>query len=642
MRRRLRGLATRVAALPRPRPPAWQVVVVFVAILTWPVNTSPPTSGGFDISWITALAVAAGRGLHFGSQINYTYGPLGYLTIGNIYYDQTGIPADFVIGALYVGMLALLARPICRTLGIAAGGLLVFVLARLAATPVDPVELLMPLMVALTIIALRRDDELPVKYAIGISLLAGFSALDKLSGGPVGVAVVVVLAIVAATRPGISRRERVRAAGTLLGSFSAGLVLLWLLAGQSLFDLPAYVRNSTDIITGYNNAVALSDPAIDWQYPWAAVCIVVVLGIAFWRDRRLPRMQLAGVVVLWLLFTWIEFRHAFVRLAPGHAVLFFGAMALLSGAVLISRHRWRSGLVACLLPLAVTWQVGFLGDVPTLFSVGTTGFVAQVNVLLSPNLRHAAQTQSAKGLAASYGFTPALIAAMSGQTVHFDPWEASIAYAYPQIRWDPAPVFQSYVAYTSHLDDLNADFLAGPRAPRYVLRENVALDGRDPRFESPRYMLELMCRYEQVMTTPQWQLLERGPNRCGAPVPIGSQQAKFDQKVFVPAPTNDSIVVASFTDFSQPLTDTLAKLLFKPPIEYISVNESVFRFVPGHASNPHVMSVPACLGWSSRLFDSTPYPWIGIGHLPQLTTAGATESSTYRVSFARIPFRCKP
>jgi hypothetical protein len=342
---------------------------------------------------------------------------------------------------------------------------------------------------------------------------------------------------------------------------------------------------------------------------------------------------------LWLLFIWVAFRHAFVRMDPGHSMLFFSPVALLSAAVLIGPAEWRAGLASCLVPLGVLWHVG-LWNVPAVFSVSTAGFVQQVDVLFGPSLRHAAQATSQFSFRSSYNLPPALIAKLTGQTVHFDPWEAAIAYAYPQIRWDPAPVFQSYDAYTSYLDDLNAEFLAGSRAPRYVLRQNASLDGRNPRFESPRYMLELMCRYRQVMTIPGWQLLERGADRCGDPVSAGSQRAQFGQRVFAPGPTADSIAVASFTDFSTPLIDTLEGLLFKRHAQYIALNQNMFRFVPGHASNPHVLSFPPCVGWSPVFLDPTPYRWIGIGHLPQLITPLATESSSYRVSFERIPFRC--
>jgi hypothetical protein len=640
-RARLRGLADLAAKLPRPVPPTWLLIVGVVAVVSWPFNASPPSVGGYDISWITALHVAAHDGLHFGSQFNDTYGPLGYLTIPNLFYDGTGLPADLVTGALYVGLLVVVARPLFRALGLVGGGLLLFVLARLVASQVDPVELLTPLIVAIAIVAVRRDGaELERMHAIGISILAAFMALGKESAGPVGLSVVVVLAITTAARGGSSLRERARGAAILLGSFLAGVIVLWLLAGQSIFDLPAYVRNSFETITGYDDAEALSAPNLDWQYVLAAVSSIIVLSVGFWRDRELPPARRCAAGLLWLLFASVTFRHAFVRFGPGHAVLFFGPLALLAAPVLIDRARWRTGLLACLVPLGVVWYAG-PWDVPGLFSVSTTGFVQQINMLLGPNLRDTARSRARVALRASYGLSSALLTRIGGQTVHFEPFEAAIAWAYPQIRWHPPPFFQSNDAYTSYLDDLNAQFLASSGAPRYVLRENVALDGRNPRFESPRYMLEMICRYQQVMTVPGWQLLRRSPDRCGAPAPAGSQRVKFGQRVAAPPATQDSIVVASFTDFSMPVSDTLGRLFFKRPIQYMSVNSSIFRFVPGHASNPHVLSFPQCLGWSPALWDPTPYRSIGLGHLPQLATPGATESSSYRVTFERIPFRCQ-
>ncbi|HWF73030.1 MAG TPA: hypothetical protein VG186_06785 [Solirubrobacteraceae bacterium] len=617
-------------------------MAVFVACVTWPINPLPPTSGGYDISWITALAVAAHRGLHFGSQINYTYGPLGYLTNGNIFYDRTGIPADVVGGALYIGVLAVIARPAVRSLGVVLGGLLVLLLAELAAQLLATSgDLIGALMVALGILALRHEGrQLRTGHVVGISALAAFSALGKLSAAPVGLAVVVVLAVVAATSPGLTRGERLRGAGIVLGSYVGALVLLWLLAGQSLFDLPSYLRNAYDIISGYDDAQAVSSSSIHYLYKWVAVTAVVLLGAAIWRDRAQPRLQRAAIFVLWVMFMYVAFRHGFVREDISHVLQFFGLTAILAVAVLLGRRPNRAYVLACLVPVVLLWHIESWGIVNT-FSFSTAGFVSDVNMVLGPNLRHRTESEAAAAMAASYGFPPALVARMSGQTVHFDPWEAAIAWAFPQIRWDPAPVFQSYNAYTSHLDDLNASFLAGPRAPRYVLRQNIAQDNQDPRFDSPRYMLELMCRYRQVMLVPGWQLLERGPDLCLTPQPAGTATAKFDQRVPVPAPTADSIVVGSFSNFSLPFTDTLEKLLFRRHAWYFATNQAVYRFVAGHASNPHVLSFPSCMGWSPALIDPTPYRSIAIGHLPQLTTPGVTESdSTYQVTFQRIPFHC--
>ena len=50
-----------------------------------------------------------------------------------------------------------------------------------------------------------------------------------------------------------------------------------------------------------------------------------------------------------------------------------------------------------------------------------------------------------------YHLSPAILGALRGHTVHVHPWEAGIAWAYPDIRWRPLPVFQEYTAYTAEL-----------------------------------------------------------------------------------------------------------------------------------------------------------------------------------------------
>jgi hypothetical protein len=635
----LQWLRTQVGRIPWRPPAAWFLIALGVAIFTWPIDPAPVAAPGYDYSWIAALHVAAHQGLHWGSQFDYTYGPLGYLTVGNLMYDRTGVPADIVIAALYIGLLSVIARAACRRLGLVVGGLLVFVLARIAASPNDSVELLAPLLVALAVALLRRrPGEWSTWALLGICALAAFAGLDKLSEAPLGLAVVVLLAIVASAEPGLEPVARIRAGGTVLGAYLGALILLWLLAGQSLFDLPDFARNGWAIITGYDSQ-ALVDPTQHWQYKWVAISAVVLLGVALWRDWALPWLRRAAILLLWLLFLWVAFRHAYVREAPGKAVLYFGLAALLAAAVLIGRGRQRIGIVACLLPLVLTWQLGSW-NVENLFTVSSAGFVGNVNLLLSPRERHAAQEKAAQTLQASYGFTPELVSRLTGQTVHFDPYEATIAYAYPRFRWDPAPIFQDYNAYTSRLDDVNAAFLTSSRAPRYILRENLAPDQRDPRFESPRYVLTMMCRYRQVLLTGAWQLLERGANRCGSATTLSSERVRYDQPVAAPPAEKDAIVVATFSDFSIPFGERLHGLLFRSDPVYFSVNKSVFRFVMGHAGNPHVVSFPACLRWSPPYFDPTPYSSFAIGHVPQLTTPGARESSDYRVTFERIPFRC--
>ena len=47
---------------------------------------------------------------------------------------------------------------------------------------------------------------------------------------------------------------------------------------------------------------------------------------------------------------------------------------------------------------------------------------------------------------------PTVLSMLSGHSVAMEPTQASLAFAYPRLDWDPEPVLQGYTAYTSYLD----------------------------------------------------------------------------------------------------------------------------------------------------------------------------------------------
>jgi hypothetical protein len=205
------------------------------------------------------------------------------------------------------------------------------------------------------------------------------------------------------------------------------------------------------------------------------------------------------------------------------------------------------------------------------------------------------------------------------------------------------PLFQSYTAYTRALDDLDADFLASRRAPRFVLHQSISQDDHLGRFESPRYVEELVCRYRQVSVGTIWQLLERGGDRCGAPVQIERRRVRLGQMVPVPNAGPDDMVVASFDDLTQSAWQSVRGLLFKRSPLYVGTgNGRVNRFVPGHAESPHVLKLPACLGYDPGFFESSAYAAVGIGHdRASLAGRGKAEGSGhYDLRLQRVPFRC--
>jgi hypothetical protein len=135
-----------------------------------------------------------------------------------------------------------------------------------------------------------------------------------------------------------------------------------------------------------------------------------------------------------------------------------------------------------------------------------------------------------------------------------------------------------------------------------------------------------------------WQLLERGPDRCGRPVQLERRHVRLGQRVPLPRGHRHDMVVARFADLSDSAWQALLGLVFKRSLLYISLPGREDRFVPGHADSPHVMTPPDCLGWDPGIFDTAAYTSVAVAHRGH---AGRPEASGgYELRVYRVPFRC--
>jgi hypothetical protein len=57
-------------------------------------------------------------------------------------------------------------------------------------------------------------------------------------------------------------------------------------------------------------------------------------------------------------------------------------------------------------------------------------------------------------------------------------------------------------------------------------------------------MLAMLCNFEAVATTEQWQVLERLPDRCGEPRPLGSIEGTYGTPFEVPPAPQGNVVFA--------------------------------------------------------------------------------------------------
>ena len=203
-----------------------------------------------------------------------------------------------------------------------------------------------------------------------------------------------------------------------------------------------------------------------------------------------------------------------------------------------------------------------------------------------------------------------VLAAVAGQTVHVDQWQTIAAFAYPEMRWSPLPVFQSYSAYTTALDEINAERLRSAAAPTRILRERFddldgtpyAVDRRFVWFESPAAMLETFCRYDELAANDRWQVLARTTRSCGAPEVISTASARAGESVAVPPETRPGrFIIVRITGFPDGVLDKLRTLAFRADEWYVEMpDRGRFRLVPGTADDGLILAVPAGLSTHPR------------------------------------------
>ena len=575
------------------RSPWFALVAVGVVIVVWPFG--PHVSITLDHSFQIGLHQAAAEGLRFGSELAYTYGPLGFLAFPAPFLGPTSSLAFLATFAVFSAMMGVLLVSLRRLFPLWVAAPAVLLAARLM-TELTGFEVLQLLVFSVGVMLLRRGPlDRPVPVAVFVGLAAAIGGLGKLNAG---IVIALMGIAIALATPNVRRYLAV-----YLGTLAAAGLGLWFVTGQGVADLWLYARSAIDIIAGYNDALVSNIPAPMYVIPAFALEAIVMAWAAYLMARPWPRsrqLALAALVVLIVVAIW---KGGMVR---PHLPLAFGALGI-AMVPLFSRAVPRSTVA---IALALAGMVFFA--VPpanrVLFQgVRTTvsHFVQGAADALLPFRWDEATARTQADQAAAFGVPPDIVTQLVGRTVHVDPWQAAVDTAHPVFQWSPVPVFQSFSAYTPYLDELNADALRSAQRPQRILR-GIALhisdgqrgmarstDGRFYWFESPAATVERLCRYRELAADGDWQVLADTGTQCGAWQPLGEVTAGLEELVPVPtAPSaRDLVVVRVHGATLDPLRRLRAIALWAPRW-WVDLDAVKYRLIPATAGDGLVLAVP--------------------------------------------------
>ena len=514
-----------------PRLDCKRVLLALFALLAWLVHMYMPLQGRpdhKDNSWCTAFGYAFTHEMQAGVDWLLNAGPFGIFHTNA--YEAELFWTKTLVWECGLGLVAalLLTRQLMRLRGVLERSL--FAIAVLVLPRSNDANACIA-MLAVCAWMLERPALARPAVAIGLVVLSAF-ALAKFTLLTFAFGAVAVLAVY------FWQASSWRAALNFVALYALAQCSMWMLAGQSLWNVPVYLARSLEISSGYNEAMSFDSPeSAVWLARGALLAVVSLALIQFACAPRSALRQAQGTL---LLFAFCVMHKAgFTR--GDHAFIFFGFAAvapylLCTPPPQAARARAVAVIGRCasvvLCTVGLFRYPGFGPDPVRELSSWWLGRVSD-NATALYDLRGWKADCEEKLAAVREEFALPRARQVVGQRpIDVINWEQSTLIV-NGFHWKPRLTFQSYSAYTPRLLELNARAFEGEDALEFLLFKLQAIDGRMPTMDDGLALQAIARDYEPVLAEKGLLLLRRNPRSEPGP-PMDTQLERtieFDETV---------------------------------------------------------------------------------------------------------------
>jgi hypothetical protein len=503
-------------------------------------------AGSLDVSSHAGINMAFERGLAHGGDIVFSYGPLGFLKTYLVFYEWPARLAILYGIALHLALCLSLVWAARRNFPLVLAVVVALVAAALLRGDISAAavraDAAVVVLAFLWCVAALDDGAAPWARRIAVFGGGPFAAIEVLAKLNTGLIVLAVVTVAVLAMEGDRRRNT----ATLAAGFLVPLAVLWFATGQGIGDVGDHVSGSFELVAGYSAGARLEYFAREYDYILAPAMIAVAGGLALISTEGVARLRRGAILLILGIVAFASWKAGVVSHEPFHMATTYSTILGVCLAFRLPRRppavrylAWAGVAVAAVAAFTPAYS-GY----PLRNPIENVTNGAATLWALAPTGRLADEIDDGRAaMVSGYGVDAEMLTALDGHTVHVDPSEASAVWAY-ELDWRPLPLFQSYTAWTEELDDRNAEALASPEGPEFVLRHPVNPLGHYPGFDPPRAMLEMLCNFTPVAANEVWQLLERTPDRCGEPRPLGSATASYGEPIPIPEAPRDSLVIA--------------------------------------------------------------------------------------------------
>ena len=552
-------------------------ILGFLTLVAIAFSLPVQPSAELDASWRMAIGRFFLEGRQFGTEVVFTYGPLGW-AMGKTYW---GAGWGWLISWQLVQAIVMATLVYWHAFRLTGYYRIFFLLFYFlfGLTYQDAIQQTAIILAGLELI--RRSNG-PWRWSsLALVLLLAIFSLVKFTNLLLGFFVVF---LAGALELWVRRKvAAVRLPAIFLGLFLAG----WMLCGQHVGNLPAYFHSSMEISSGYQDAMGLACPPLQLYLGLTVAGLLsayLLLNLATAADRvRGLALFLAASAYLYL-----NWKHGFIR-ADGHQIgFYYAALTIIVGMPLLlddgPRLRLVKGftLAGAGLVTLVCLELVLPGLVRGVLAMDSGAIDRNVNYALRPAATQASYVNAFQG-ESDRGRLPRTTDEIGGASIDVLGFEQGIA-LFNGFNYQPRPVFQSYSAYTPYLSRLNYHFYASDRAPEYALFKLQTLDSRLPTMDDPHVLRLLIQRYSYRFSEQGYTLWKRKPGTFNAaefdPKPLRTVSAKLGEKVSLADVSDRNLWVEINYRFS--LLGKLRRFLFRPvPVQLRVVDqkgeESVYR-----------------------------------------------------------------
>ncbi len=545
------------------------VLFSWIGLITFSLHTYI-LAPGLDSSWMFALNYFAEKGMKFGKDLAWTYGPLGFLMVplkvgSNL---EIGVTFQSLVWVIFVAVLFHLVyknrfsnlQLFCFFLFL-SGGSWAWAWPRRW-------DYFACFVILFFLCLAKEADKKWYLFYLAAASLSTVLIFIKLSSALLAMSSMALFTLVAWM---FDRNKFFLSAAISFIGIPVAFILIYLLYNPSPVDLIYYLKYGFEITSGYSGGMSESEENIEilWAILFIFIFLFMALKLYRWKESSFP------LSILFALPLFIAFKHGFVR-QPPHVTTFFSFSLVIFGLTLLftSTKRLKDKKFVLLIALIIlSWTfvvASHKGAFQRSFLERVAGLSAFKDVKTAANLSE--RTRKIEGYFADRlsesKLPPAFSKKIGQEKVGLFTWELTYAAA-NHLNYVPFPIFQTYSAYTSTLDLADASHLEDPeKAPRFILMAWSTMDQRHPLIDGPGMWISLYKWYDLEEGNDSMLLLKRrGGGRFSKLRFINREDHSLLDKVRVPS-SQHPIVAKISIDLN--LLGRLSKIFFRIPEVYMA------------------------------------------------------------------------